>query len=79
MVTMDLRINGYDDENRGIFYEETGRIIVYLKNHETLDDILSTIQHEFVHKCIADFEETLDDDQEEKLIYQMAWAEDSLA
>ena len=66
---MDLRINGYDDENRGIFYEETGRIIVYLKNHETLDDILSTIQHEFVHKCIADFEETLDDDQEEKLIY----------
>ena len=76
---MDLRINGYDDENRGIFYEETGRIIVYLKNHETLDDILSTIQHEFVHKCIADFEETLDDDQEEKLIYQMAWAEDSLA
>ncbi len=79
MVTMDLRINGYDDENRGIFYEETGRIIVYLKNHETLDDILSTIQHEFVHKCIADFEETLDEDQEEKLIYQMAWAEDSLA
>ncbi len=79
MVTMDLRINGYDDDNRGIFYEETGRIIVYLKNHETLDDILSTIQHEFVHKCIADFEETLDDDQEEKLIYQMAWAEDSLA
>ena len=76
---MDLRINGYDDENRGIFYEETGRIIVYLKNHETLDDILSTIQHEFVHKCIADFDETLDDDQEEKLIYQMAWAEDSLA
>ena len=76
---MDLRINGYDDDNRGIFYEETGRIIVYLKNHETLDDILSTIQHEFVHKCIADFEETLDDDQEEKLIYQMAWAEDSLA
>tara|TARA_B100000029_G_scaffold26631_1_gene26227 strand:- start:360 stop:590 length:231 start_codon:yes stop_codon:yes gene_type:complete len=76
---MDLRINGYDDENRGIFYEETGRIIVYLKNHETLDDILSTIQHEFVHKCIADFEETLDEDQEEKLIYQMAWAEDSLA
>ena len=76
---MDLRINGYDDDNRGIFYEETGRIIVYLKNHETLDDILSTIQHEFVHKCIADFDETLDDDQEEKLIYQMAWAEDSLA
>tara|TARA_R100000808_G_scaffold9592_2_gene26202 strand:- start:5002 stop:5241 length:240 start_codon:yes stop_codon:yes gene_type:complete len=79
MVTMDLRINGYDDDNRGIFYEETGRIIVYLKNHETLDDIMSTIQHEFVHKCIADFDETLDDDQEEKLIYQMAWAEDSLA
>ncbi len=76
---MDLRINGYDDDNRGIFYEETGRIIVYLKNHETLDDIMSTIQHEFVHKCIADFDETLDDDQEEKLIYQMAWAEDSLA
>ena len=69
---MDLKTTGCDE--RGIFYSDSGRIIIYLNNHETLDDILSTITHELIHKCINDFYETLDDDQEEKLIYQMAWA-----
>lgn len=69
---MDLKTTGCDE--RGIFYSDSGRIIIYLNNHETLDDILSTITHELIHKCINDFDETLDDDQEEKLIYQMAWA-----
>jgi len=69
---MDLKTTGCDE--RGIFYSDSGRIIIYLNNHETLDDILSTITHELIHKCINDFDETLDDDQEERLIYQMAWA-----
>ncbi len=74
---MDLRITGCDE--RGIFYADSGRIIVYLNNHETLDDILCTITHELIHKCIDDFDETLDDLQEESLIYQMAWAHLSIA
>tara|TARA_R110002020_G_scaffold257831_1_gene471476 strand:+ start:66 stop:290 length:225 start_codon:yes stop_codon:yes gene_type:complete len=73
---MDIKVVGCDE--RGIYYGESGRIIIYLNNHETLDDILSTIQHELIHKCIADFEEVLDEKQEEDLIYQLAWANYSL-
>ena len=69
---MDFKTTGCDE--RGIYYSETNRILIYLNNHESLDDILSTITHELIHKCINDFDETLDEDQEEKLIYQMAWA-----
>ena len=60
---MNLKVTGCDE--RGIFFSETGRIVIYLNNHETLDDILCTITHELIHKCINDFDETLDDDQEE--------------
>jgi len=45
---------------------------------EKLTDILGTITHELVHKCINDFDETLDEKQEEDIIYQMAWANESL-
>ena len=69
---MDLKTTGCDE--RGVYYSETGRILIYLNNHETLDDILSTITHEFIHKCIDDFDETIDEAQEEALIYNMAWA-----
>jgi|TARA_R110002012_G_scaffold321953_2_gene552740 hypothetical protein len=75
-MTIDFKIVGCDE--RGIFYEDSGRIIIYLSNHETLDDILSTIRHEIIHKCIADFDETLDEKQEEDVIFQVAWAEYSL-
>lgn len=74
---MDLKTTGCDE--RGVFYSETGRILIYLNNHETLDDILSTITHELIHKCINDFDETLDEAQEEALIYNMAWANHSIA
>ena len=51
---MDFKVVGCDE--RGIFYGETGRIIIYLSNHENLTDILGTITHELVHKCINDFD-----------------------
>lgn len=73
---MDLKTCGCDE--RGIFYPDSGRIIIYLNNHENLEDILGTITHELVHKCIHDFDETLDDDQEERVIYNMAWATESI-
>ena len=77
IIRLDLKVTGCDE--RGIFYADSGRIIVYLNNHETLDDVLCTITHELIHKCIDDFDETLDDLQEESLIYQMAWAHLSIA
>ena len=44
-LKMDLRINGYDDENRGIYYSESGRCLIFLPNHETIEDIYKTIKN----------------------------------
>ena len=74
---VDFRVFG---ENRGIYYDETGRCLVYLTNHETLSDLYSTITHEVIHFCLSKMgiNEDMDEDQEEKLIYFTAWAEESL-
>ena len=42
MCTMDLRVSG---EDRGIYYDVTNRCLVYLSNHETLSDLMSTMTH----------------------------------
>tara|TARA_B100001142_G_C13969790_1_gene514378 strand:+ start:258 stop:467 length:210 start_codon:yes stop_codon:yes gene_type:complete len=57
---------------RGIYYPESKRIVIYLDRHECFEDILSTIQHELIHAAIED--QNLDEDQEEKLIYALSWA-----
>ena len=77
MCTIDLRIFG---ENRGIYYDETNRCLVYLTNHETLSDLMSTMTHEVIHHCLAKLgvSDEIDEDMEEKMIFFMAWAEDSL-
>ena len=68
-------------ENRGIYYEASKRALVFLGMHESLDDILKTIDHEVLHHCFADNgeNEDMDEDQEERLIYCMQWAGESLA
>lgn len=71
MVTVDMKILGHGE--RGIYYDDSKRIIIYLDRHECLQDIMSTIQHELIHAAIAS--EDLDEDQEELLIYAMAWAD----
>jgi len=75
MVNSDFRVCGDD---RGVYYPETDRIIIFLNQHETLDDLLSTITHEYIHFCIGESGELMDDDQEERIIYVMSWAEDYL-
>lgn len=74
--SIDFKIFGKED--RGIYYHETNRAVVYLNNHESLPDIYKTIQHEVIHHCLRDYEE-IDEGQEELLIFNMAWAEYSLA
>ena len=71
--TVDFRLFG---ENRGIYYDETNRCLMYLTNHETLSDLYSTIQHELIHFCLAKLGITddIDEEQEEKIIFMMAWA-----
>lgn len=75
--TVDFRIYG---ENRGIYYDETNRCLIYLTNHETLSDLYSTMTHEVIHFCLSklDISDELDEEQEEKLIFMMAWAADAL-
>ena len=70
MVTVSMEVLGHGE--RGIYYPESKRIIIYLDRHECFEDILSTIQHELIHAAIED--QNLDEDQEEKLIYALSWA-----
>jgi len=72
---VDFRIAG---ENRGIFYNETNRCLIYLSNHENLEDIYKTNTHEILHYCIDEIGVQIDEEQEEKLIFNIQWAEYSL-
>ena len=74
MVSVDFKIE--NGENRGIYYSETERIIVYPLLHENVEDLLNTINHELIHAAIDKADETLDEDQEEKTIYRIQWADE---
>ena len=74
MVSVDFKIE--NGENRGIYYSETERIIVYPLLHENVEDLLYTINHELIHAAIEKSDETLDEDQEEKTIYRIQWADE---
>ena len=74
--TVDFKLGG---ENRGIFYNETSRCLIYLSNHENLEDIYKTITHELLHYCLDENSVQIDEEQEEKLIFNIQWAEYSLA
>jgi len=75
-ISVDIRVVG--DGNRGIYYPDTQRVIVYLNKHESYDDLLKSINHEWIHHCINICGETMDEDQEEKCIFCMSWADHSL-
>ena len=74
--TVDFRLGG---ENRGLYYEETSRCLIFLNNHENLEDIYKTNTHEVLHHCIEDTGVEIDEEQEEKLIFNIQWAEYSLS
>ena len=77
VLSVDFRVRNTDE--RGIYYEESHRAIIYLPMHESLDDIYKTINHEVYHHCIGLWDEVkMDEDQEEYLIFQLAWAHLSL-
>ena len=78
MVSVELKVEKSD--NRGIYFHETNRCIIYLPMHETLDDIYKTISHEVFHHCFEEAKEadSMDEEQEEKLIFNLQWAEHSL-
>ena len=74
---VDFKVGG---ENRGMFYSETNRCLIYLHQHESIEDIYKTIEHELIHYVLEKNGETddMDEEQEERLIFNMAWAGFSL-
>ena len=48
-LSTDFKID--HNENRGIYYEETKRCVIYVPMHETIEDLLKTIDHEVYHHC----------------------------
>ena len=76
MVTSDFRVFGQVD--RGNYHPETDRIVIFLSPHENLEDIISTINHEYLHYCISEAGEIIDEEQEERIIYIMSWADEYL-
>lgn len=63
-------------EDRGCYYDETDRILIYPFQHENLLDLLYTITHELLHHAMRRTEETLDNEQEEVGIYYVQWADE---
>ena len=78
MVKVDFRVE--KNELRGVYYSETDRCLIFLPMHEDLEDIYKTINHELLHYCFEKADETdnMDEYQEERLIYNLQWAEESL-
>tara|TARA_R110000824_G_scaffold347979_1_gene534701 strand:+ start:794 stop:1036 length:243 start_codon:yes stop_codon:yes gene_type:complete len=74
-LQVDFKIFGGDE--RGLYYEQTHRALIFLNNHESLDDIYQTIQHEVIHHIIRNMED-IDELQEESLIFRMQWAKFSI-
>ena len=68
-------------DNRGMYYENTRRVLIYLPQHENIEDIYKTLAHEVFHHCfsIMDEDENMDESSEEPLKFNLQWAEFSLA
>ena len=69
-------------ENRGLYFEDTQRAIIYVRQHETLPDLYKTMTHETLHHCFKELEldekDTLDEDMEERTISWLQWSTDGL-
>ena len=72
---VDFKITG---ESRGLFYEETNRCLIFLNQHETIEDLYKTITHEVLHYCIEESGVQLDELNEESLIFNMQWANENI-
>ena len=63
-----------------IYYGESGRCLIFLTNHEAIEDIYKTMNHEIIHYCLdkAGESENMDEDMEERLIFCIQWADETL-
>lgn len=76
---LDFELSSTTGDDFGEYFEDTNRIVVYLKPHsECIPNLLATISHELFHKIISDSEEIIDIEQEHKLIGRLMWFEQDL-
>ncbi len=77
----DFKTSSIYDNNRGIYYPETKRSIIFLAPHENVEDIISTAVHETIHSVIDDIDTNgeLDEDIEHDIIRKIMWAEYSIS
>ena len=69
-----IELKFFDEEvELGEYYEDTNTVRIFLHRHESLNQILDTIEHEVLHKCIGDTEEEIDIYQEHRLIFHSLW------
>ena len=71
--SLELSLYG---EDRGCYYTETKRCVVYLNKHESTYDIEKTIDHELFHYLFDKLKVKIDEEQEHKLIFYLQWAEE---
>ena len=78
-------INFQDSGEYGVCYQETKRVWITLHRHESIDNIINTINHETLHQAIADESvKGIDDDvnesakmhgeEEHELMKRVIWA-----
>ena len=74
-MSLRVELRARQSDNRGIYYAETKRAVIYLAMHETIEDVYKTYHHCFAEAGEAD---EMDEDQEERLIFCLQWAEIAL-
>ena len=72
-VTSDFVLVSRDGD-KGEYYSETKRAIVYLLPHTQINDLISSINHEVYHHAIEADKLNIDVEQEECLVDKLTWA-----
>tara|TARA_R110002020_G_scaffold296890_1_gene512630 strand:- start:1083 stop:1325 length:243 start_codon:yes stop_codon:yes gene_type:complete len=70
--TIELKFHDEEVEF-GEYYEESNTVRIFLHRHESVCQIFDTIEHEILHKCIGDTDESIDIYQEHRLIFNALW------
>lgn len=64
----------FDIEERGVFYPVSERVLINPARHESVSEILDTINHESLHFSLRD--EELDEIQEHWAIKKIIWIDE---
>ena len=69
----DFRLCNPIEHTKGDTYFDMGKCYCNLMHHETIEDIIDTVNHEAKHAALR--REELDDETEHIILRKMAWVE----